>query len=612
MKTYGRTAAAGALMITLAAGPATSPLAAAPAVRDGTPTPRACAAYGYSALDSQNEAVVTTGARRLLPNQSVRPHRVAPPGRQVQPRAAIAPPMGIAPLPPALEIPIPPPAAPPPPPASPGVGRYAMEAARGGPTFPGQERYPNATPNAVKRVAQEPVSTFSIDVDTASYANVRRFLKEGEAPPRDAVRVEEMINYFDYAYPAPASRAQPFASFVAVVPSPWAAGKQIVHIGLKGYELRQAQKPPLNLTFLVDVSGSMGPPDRLPLARQALNRLVDQLRPQDRVSLVVYAGAAGAVLPPTAGSEKLRIRCAIQALEAGGSTAGGQGLALAYRMARQTYRPDRVNRVILMTDGDFNVGVTDNQRLEDFVAAQRKTGVYLSVYGFGRGNYQDLRMQTISQAGNGTAAYVDSLREADKLFEQDFSRQVFPIADDVKIQVEFNPARVRDYRLIGYETRLLNREDFNNDAADAGEVGAGASVTALYEITPAGAGAAVDPLRYQREAPPKAGSAEIAFLRLRYKPKGGAASRLVERPITDRDRFPSVAAAPGSTRLAVSVAAFGQRLRNDPYMRGDFGWRDISRLAASAQGAHPHGLKGEFLQLVDAAAALRPASRAAR
>ncbi|MEO6340207.1 MAG: YfbK domain-containing protein, partial [Caulobacteraceae bacterium] len=391
----------------------------------------------------------------------------------------------------------------------------------------------------------------------------------------------------------------PFQTFVAVAPSPWARGKQVVHIGLQGYTLPKANRPPVNLTFLVDVSGSMDPADRLPLAKKSLNLLIDQLRPQDRVSMAVYAGAAGTVLEPTPGTDKLRMRCAVEALNAGGSTAGGAGLALAYRLAKQNYRAGQVNRVILMTDGDFNVGVTNNKSLEDFVADQRKSGIYLSVYGYGRGNYQDARMQTISQAGNGTAGYVDSLTEARRLFAQEFTRELFPIADDVKIQVEFNPARVSDYRLIGYETRLLNREDFNNDKVYAGEVGTGASVTALYEITPVRTGGSVDPLRYQREArQAPAANQEIAFLKLRYKPPGGRQSILTERPITDRDAVARLENAPEQTRWALAVAAYGQRLRGDPSMQGDFDWGDIRQLAASAKGEDALGVRAEFLDLV--------------
>jgi len=469
------------------------------------------------------------------------------------------------------------------------------------------ERYPAVVANPIRRVADEPVSTFSIDVDTAAYANVRRFLNEGDRPPTNAVRVEELVNYFDYGYPRPSDRATPFRPYVAVVPSPWSAERQILHIGLQGFDTPAGERPPLNLVFLIDTSGSMARGDRLPLARRSLELLIDQLRPQDRVAMVAYAGSAGAVLAPTDGRDKLRMRCALGALEAGGSTAGGQGIDLAYALAGQNFDPKAINRIVLMTDGDFNVGVADPARLKDLIADRRRTGVYLSVYGFGRGNYNDATMQTLAQNGNGTAAYIDSLNEARKLFRDDFSRALFPIANDVKIQVEFNPAAVSEYRLIGYETRMLAREDFNNDQVDAGEVGSGASVTALYEIAPAGARPSADPLRYGRRGPPPAAPGrEIAFLKIRYKPPGQDASRLIDRPIIRADVWPSLAAAPEQTRWAVAVAAFGQKLRGDPRLDPAFDWPQIIELAQGARGDDPFGLRAEFVQLARAAAGTRP------
>ena len=511
--------------------------------------------------------------------------------------------------------------APPPPPpmmvAPPASGKSAplneaaATAQRASPSspnyFPGPrpgdietERYPHAVANPIKRTAEEPVSTFSIDVDTAAYANVRRFLHDGARPPRDAVRVEELINYFDYGYPAPADRAEPFRAFVAVTPSPWSAERQILQIGLKGYDLPRNQQPPLNLVFLIDTSGSMWSEDRLPLAKKALGLLIDQLGPRDRVSMVAYAGSAGAVLAPTDGRQKLKMRCALAALQSGGSTAGGQGLALAYGLAQQNFDRSAVNRVILMTDGDFNVGVADPEKLKDFVAEKRRTGVYLSVYGFGRGNYNDVMMQALAQNGNGTAGYIDTLSEARKSFRDDFSGSLFPIADDVKVQVEFNPAAVSEYRLIGYETRLLNREDFNNDRVDAGEVGSGAAVTALYEITPADARPSSDPLRYEARParPPQPGAGEIAYLKIRYKLPGGHDSRLITRPITAADRYARLDAAPEPVRWAVAVAGFGQRLRGDPRVGDGFGWKEIGDLAQGARGQDPFGLRAEFVQLV--------------
>ena len=465
------------------------------------------------------------------------------------------------------------------------------------------ERYPDAVLNGIHQTAQDPVSTLSVDVDTASYANVRRFLNEGQHPPSDAVRVEELINYFDYGYATPTDRAVPFKPYVAVTPSPWSANRQIIHIGLQGYDIPRAEQPPLNLVFLIDTSGSMSSPDKLPLAQKAMNLLIDQLRPQDRVAMVAYAGSAGAVLGPTDGRQKLKMRCALGALQSGGSTAGGEGLALAYGLARENFDRGAVNRVILLTDGDFNVGVADPVKLKDFIVEKRKTGIYLSVYGFGRGNYNDTMMQALAQNGNGTAGYIDTLSEARKAFRDDFSGSLFPIANDVKIQVEFNPHTVSEYRLIGYETRLLNREDFNNDQVDAGDVGSGSSVTALYEITPNGSPGSVDPLRYTSARPENApGNAkELAFLKVRYKLPGESTSRLIDRSIGPGDQSQSVSQAPEATRWALSVAAFGQKLRHDPWIPDAFGWRKITDLAQGARGSDPFGIRAEFVQLVRAA-----------
>ena len=549
---------------------ATSPVASEPSAAD-------CEKLGFRAVDDQEDSrgssVVVTGSKRSY----------------------LGKPMVGAPPPP------PPPPAPPPPVAmyAPAPAVVAPGAIMPRPPTAEQdtEQYPGGVSNPVKQVAQEPVSTFSIDVDTAAYANTRRFLADGRVPPRDAVRVEELINYFDYGYSLPASRTEPFKPFVAVAPSPWSKDRQIIHIGLQGYDIPAGEQPPLNLVFLVDTSGSMWSEDRLPLAKKAMGTLIDQLDARDRVSMVAYAGSAGAVLAPTSGKEKLKMRCALGALRSGGSTAGGQGLALAYALAQQNFDPKAVNRVILLTDGDFNVGVSDPSKLKDFVADKRKTGVYLSVYGFGRGNYNDTMMQALAQNGNGTAAYIDSFDEARKLFRDDFSGSLFPIADDVKIQVEFNPAQVSEYRLIGYETRMLNREDFNNDQVDAGEVGSGASVTALYEITRVGATPSSDPLRYGSAMPAAAPSAELAFLKVRYKLPGQTESVLMQRPITRADVSDSLAAAPESTRWALAVAAFGQKLRGDPWISADFGWQEVVDLAQGARGTDEFGLRAEFVKL---------------
>ncbi len=549
---------------------ATSPVASEPSAAD-------CEKLGFRAVDDQEDSrgssVVVTGSKRSY----------------------LGKPMVGAPPPP------PPPPAPPPPVAiyAPAPAVVAPGAIMPRPPIAEQdtEQYPGGVSNPIKQVAQEPVSTFSIDVDTAAYANTRRFLADGRVPPRDAVRVEELINYFDYAYPLPTSRTEPFRPFVAVAPSPWSKDREVIHIGLQGYDIPAGEQPPLNLVFLVDTSGSMWSEDRLPLAKKAMGTLIDQLDARDRVSMVAYAGSAGAVLAPTSGKEKLKMRCALGALRSGGSTAGGQGLALAYALAQQNFDPKAVNRVILLTDGDFNVGVSDPSKLKDFVADKRKTGVYLSVYGFGRGNYNDTMMQALAQNGNGTAAYIDSFDEARKLFRDDFSGSLFPIADDVKIQVEFNPAQVSEYRLIGYETRMLNREDFNNDQVDAGEVGSGASVTALYEITRVGATPSSDPLRYGSARPAAGPSAELAFLKVRYKLPGQTESVLMQRPITRADVSDSLAAAPESTRWALAVAAFGQKLRGDPWISADFGWQEVIDLAQGARGADEFGLRAEFVKL---------------
>ncbi len=558
-----------------AAAPAAAPVAAAP--ESGDPSPEACQRLGYD---------IRAASQPLYANRAMAGQAFAGRIASADSKSAAGP------------------MAPPPPPS---MAPYPQ------PRELDTERYPHAVANPIRRTAEDPVSTFSIDVDTAAYANVRRFLTDWARPPRDAVRVEEMINYFDYGYPAPADARQPFRAFVAMTPSPWSQDREILQIGLKGYELPQSQQPPLNLVFLIDTSGSMGSEDRLPLAKKALNILIDQLDPRDRVSMVAYAGSAGAVLSPTDGGQKLKMRCALAALQSGGSTAGGQGLALAYDLARQNFDAKSVNRVILLTDGDFNVGVADPEKLKDFVAEKRKSGVYLSVYGFGRGNYNDVMMQALAQNGNGTAGYIDTLSEARKAFRDDFAGSLFPIANDVKVQVEFNPAAVSEYRLIGYETRMLNREDFNNDRVDAGEVGSGAAVTALYEITPAGARASSDPLRYEPHParPPQTSGGEIAYLKVRYKLPGKPALQLISRPVTAADRYARVDAAPEPLRWAVAVAGFGQRLRGDPRVDDRFGWTEIGTLAQGARGADPFGLRAEFMQLVRNAQSARSVNEAA-
>lgn len=501
--------------------------------------------------------------------------------------------------------------APPPPPSPPMVAPPAprMMAPVAGfvaQPMPGEinrDKYEDVEINGVKVVAKEPVSTFSIDVDTASYTNVRRMLNAGHLPPKDAVRIEEMINYFDYEYALPKSKETPFETTVKVVPSPWSEGRQLMHVAVQGYDIRKDVRPPLNLTLLVDVSGSMSGPDRLPLGIKSLKMLIDELGEKDKVSIVVYAGAAGAVLEPTSGADKGKILAALDRLSAGGSTAGGEGLRLAYSLAKQNFDKDGVNRVILLSDGDFNVGINNPEQLEDFVSRERESGVYLSILGFGGGNYNDAMMQKLAQSGNGMAAYIDNLNEGRKVLNDDLSGSMFSIANDVKIQVEFNPAKVAEYRLIGYETRILNQEDFNNDKVDAGEIGAGTSVTAIYEITPVGSTATlVDPSRYQPAPTPVAGAtSELAFLKVRYKLPGEDTSKLITRPVTSADQVSDIAKAPESTRFATAVAAYGSMLRGDPYVAKTFTWDSVIALANGAKGDDTFGYRAEFIQLARAA-----------
>lgn len=478
-----------------------------------------------------------------------------------------------------------------------------------------RDNYEAIDANPVRVVAEAPVSTFSIDVDTASYSNVRRLINQGRLPPQDAVRIEELVNYFRYDYPLPTRRNQPFSTNVTVAPSPWAEGRQLVHIGLQGYNIVPRERPPLNLTLLIDVSGSMRPENKLPLALQSFRLLVEQLNARDRVSIAVYAGAAGAVLEPTPGNERARILAALENLHAGGSTAGGEGLRLAYSLAEQNFNRNAVNRVIIATDGDFNVGINDPDELQDFVERKRETGIYLSVFGFGGGNYNDLLMQRLAQNGNGVATYIDTINEARRVLHDEMASNMFTIANDVKIQVEFNPARVAEYRLVGYETRMLNREDFNNDAIDAGEIGAGHAVTAIYEIVPVGGRTFNDPLRYGERAATSSTANELAFLRIRYKLPGSDTSRLIERPITDRDAVTDITRAPEATRWAAAVAGYGQLLRGDAFVRQGYGYGDVIRLAQGARGEDEFGWRAEFIQLAraaEAAAALPTAENAQR
>ena len=461
------------------------------------------------------------------------------------------------------------------------------------------EKYAAHEDNPVHRASEQPVSTFSIDVDTGSYANVRRMLREGVRPPADAVRAEEMINYFSYGHPAPTSPDIPFRVTTELAPAPWNGKRQLLMIGIKGYDVPKATLPPANLVLLIDTSGSMNTPDKLPLLKQAFTQLVRQLRPQDHISMVVYAGSAGLVLPPTPGDRQEEILAALDRLEAGGSTNGGDGIRLAYAMAKQGYVANGVNRVILATDGDFNVGTVDQGALETLVADQRKSGIALTTLGFGQGNYNDQLAEKLADVGDGNHAYIDSVQEARKVLVSEMGSTLLTIAKDVKIQVEFNPALVAEYRLVGYENRVLRHEDFANDKVDAGDIGAGHEVTALYEITPVGSGAEQLPaLRYGENRHARdARTDEIAELRLRYKRSGEDASRLIDTPIL---RASLRAQASETLRFASAVAAYADALRGGTHI-GEWNWDDIARNARAAQGRDPSRQRAEFVELVESA-----------
>ncbi|MFD3188976.1 von Willebrand factor type A domain-containing protein [Sedimentitalea sp. HM32M-2] len=460
------------------------------------------------------------------------------------------------------------------------------------------ESYANADANPLNVTAETPVSTFSIDVDTASYAVLRNSLMAGRMPAPDAVRIEEMVNYFPYAYPRPEGD-QAFRPTVSVLQTPWNADTRLVHIGIQGAVPAAEDRPPLNLVFLIDTSGSMDQPAKLGLLKQSFALMLGQLREQDQVAIVTYAGSAGQVLAPTAASDRGAILAALNALNAGGSTAGQAGLQQAYAIAAGMAEDGEVSRVILATDGDFNVGLSDPEALKHFISEQRDGGTYLSVLGFGRGNLDDATMQALAQNGNGQAAYIDTLAEAQKVLVDQLSGALFPIADDVKIQVEFNPATVAEYRLIGYETRALRREDFNNDRVDAGDIGAGHALTALYEITPVGSPAQLsDPLRYRSAPAAKGARDELGYLRLRYKSPGNDTSRLIEQAIT-------VDMPAGTdTGFAAAIAGFGQVLRGDDTYLGDWDYDQAIALANANRGADPYGYRTEAVRLMRLAKSL--------
>ena len=485
------------------------------------------------------------------------------------------------------------------------VGGYRLDYLRA-PSEPiNRENYAHYEDNPVKRVVEHPVSTFSIDVDTGSYANVRRLLKAGQLPPQDAVRIEELINYFTYAYPTPDDQDTPFALTKEIAPSPWNENSYLLHLGIKGYDVSKKDLPPSNLVFLIDVSGSMQSADKIELLKTSLKLLTKHLSADDRISIVVYAGATGVVLQPTPGDQKATIIASLDQLTAGGRTNGAAGIKLAYAMAEQAFIKEGINRVLLATDGDFNVGTVDHEQLKDLIEEKRKTGISLSTLGFGTGNYNDHLMEQLADVGNGNYAYIDTLNEAQKVLVDEMSSTMLTIAKDVKIQIEFNPAVVSEYRLIGYENRLLNREDFNNDKIDAGEIGAGHSVTAIYEITLNGSeGLSIDPLRYQTEKiSSSAMEDEIAFLRIRYKAPDSNKSKLLEWNVNKEEIIENISSTSDAFRFSAAIAAFAQQLRGGDDMN-EFDYADIVELVRNARGDDPFGYRGEFLTLVNMARSL--------
>ena len=461
------------------------------------------------------------------------------------------------------------------------------------------EEYDGITENIFHEAVHSPISTFSIDVDAASYSNIRRFIQGGQRPPQDAVRIEEMVNYFHYVYPQPDGE-DPFSINTEISTAPWNEKHKLVLIGLQGKKIPTEKLPPSNLVFLIDVSGSMSDPNKLPLLKSSFKLLVQQLREQDHVSIVVYAGAAGLVLPPTSGAYKKKIIEALDHLEAGGSTAGGAGIRLAYQVAKENFNKEGNNRVILATDGDFNIGESSNGAMEHLIEEKRQDGIFITVMGFGMGNYKDSKMETIADKGNGNYLYIDSILEAQKALVNEFGGTLFAIAKDVKLQIEFNPAKVRAYRLIGYENRMLKSEDFNNDKKDAGELGSGHTVTALYEIIPVGVESKffkVDELKYQTTKldPKNSQSNELMTVKFRYKKPDGDVSKLIVHPMNDNNT--ALEKTSDNFRWAASVASFGMLLRNSEYLNG-FSEDGILRLAQGSQGDDKDGYRAEFISMV--------------
>jgi Ca-activated chloride channel family protein len=470
------------------------------------------------------------------------------------------------------------------------------------------EGYDVIVENPFLKAKENPLSTFSIDVDAASYSNVRRFLNQNQLPPAGSVRIEEMINYFSYQYPQPKNE-DPFSVNMEMSACPWNSKHKLVLIGLQGKKIATENLPPINLVFLIDVSGSMMDENKLPLVRSSMKLLADQLRPQDKVAIVVYAGNAGLVLSSTSGDQKIKIKTAIDQLEAGGSTAGGEGIKLAYKTAKDNFLKDGNNRVILCTDGDFNVGVSSDDGLVSLVENERKSGVFLTVLGYGMGNYQDAKMQKLADKGNGNHAYIDNLKEANKVLVKEAGGTLYAIAKDVKLQIEFNPLQVQGYRLIGYENRMLAKEDFNDDTKDAGELGSGHTVTALYEVIPIGVKTDllkdVDGLRYQQPDESFSENSfndELMFVKLRYKKPDGETSKLIEYPLIDKEL--AITQTSNNFRFASAVAQFGMLLRDSKF-KGEATFEVVQQLALSAKGSDAEGYRNEFIELVKKAAELK-------
>ncbi|HQZ50699.1 MAG TPA: von Willebrand factor type A domain-containing protein [Chitinophagaceae bacterium] len=467
-----------------------------------------------------------------------------------------------------------------------------------------REGYDKITENQFMKVNDNPLSTFSIDVDAASYSNVRRFLNQGQLPPAGSVRIEEMVNYFKYEYPQPTNN-DPFSINTEIADAPWNKDHKLILIGLQGKKIPTENLPASNLVFLIDVSGSMQSANKLPLVKASMKMLVDQLREQDKISMVVYAGAAGIVLPPTSGAEKTKIKDAIDKLEAGGSTAGGAGIKLAYKTAQENFVRNGNNRVILCSDGDFNVGESSDDAMERLIETERKSGVFLTILGYGMGNYQDAKMQKLADKGNGNHAYIDGISEAKKVLVNEFGGTLFTIAKDVKLQIEFNPAKVQGYRLIGYENRMLAKEDFNDDKKDAGELGSGHTVTAIYEVIPVGVKSSflkdVDALKYQKDVAPLSKSKqtdEILTVKFRYKAPDGEVSKLIEHPVADKQV--AIAKTSDNFRFAAAVAQFGMLLRDSEF-KSAASYTSVVEMARKARGNDDEGYRSEFIRLVESA-----------